>query len=97
MAFSSPQHRLLAHPVRLGLLALAANGLVLARLGLPLGNRGPGRALRAIPGLTDTPIMAITSYAMTGDREKALLQGFTEYIEKPINPETFSETISALL
>jgi two-component system, cell cycle response regulator DivK len=55
------------------------------------------KALRALPGLADTPIMAITSYAMAGDREKAMLEGFTEYIEKPINPDTFQETIASLL
>ena len=54
------------------------------------------KALRALPGLADTPILAITSYAMAGDREKALLDGFTEYIEKPINPDTFKDTIEAL-
>jgi len=54
------------------------------------------KALRALPALADTPIMAITSYAMAGDREKALLEGFTEYIEKPINPDTFKDTIASL-
>ena len=54
------------------------------------------KALRAIPALAGTPIMAITSYAMAGDREKALLEGFTEYIEKPINPDTFQDTIASL-
>ena len=35
------------------------------------------------------PIVALTSYAMVGDREKALTAGCTGYIEKPINPDTF--------
>ncbi len=39
------------------------------------------------------PIIALTSYAMTGDREKALNTGFTEYIEKPINFKNFIEDI----
>lgn len=47
------------------------------------------RALRNNPALTDVPIVAVTSYAMLGDREKILAAGSTGYIEKPINPETF--------
>lgn len=41
----------------------------------------------------DLPIVALTSYAMAGDREKALVAGCTGYIEKPIDPDTFLEEI----
>jgi CheY-like chemotaxis protein len=55
------------------------------------------KALRTCPRVGTTPIMAITSYAMAGDRERALLEGFTEYIEKPIDPDTFTGTIASFL
>ena len=43
------------------------------------------------------PIIALTSYAMTGDRERALKAGCTGYIEKPINPDTFISEIKKYL
>jgi len=49
--------------------------------------------LRLDPGLKTTPIIAVTSYAMMGDREKAIGAGANDYIEKPINPATFVEQI----
>ena len=36
-----------------------------------------------------TTIIAVTSYAMGGDKEKALEAGADGYLEKPINPDTF--------
>lgn len=55
------------------------------------------RVLRAMPEVGLTPIVAVTSFAMTGDREKALLEGFTEYLEKPLDPATFATTIHTYL
>lgn len=43
------------------------------------------------------PIIAITSFAMSGDREKALEAGCTGYIEKPINPDTIMAEIKKYL
>lgn len=47
------------------------------------------RELRKKEDLALTPIIAVTSYAMTGDKEKAFESGATGYIEKPIDPDTF--------
>lgn len=45
--------------------------------------------LKQHPALAGIPIVAVTSYAMAGDRERVLAHGCEGYIEKPINPETF--------
>jgi len=47
------------------------------------------KRIRILEANKELPIITITSYAMTGDREKSLAAGCTGYIEKPINPDTF--------
>jgi CheY-like chemotaxis protein len=39
------------------------------------------------------PIIAVTSHAMAGDRQRILAAGASGYIEKPIDPATFVEEI----
>jgi CheY-like chemotaxis protein len=53
--------------------------------------------LKKHPELANIPIIAVTSYAMAGDRERILAAGATGYIEKPINPETFVDQIARFL
>lgn len=53
--------------------------------------------LRQEPELAQIPIVAVTSYAMAGDRGKAMQLGFVGYIEKPISTETFVAQISKFL
>jgi CheY-like chemotaxis protein len=53
--------------------------------------------LRRSPALAHTPIVAVTSYAMAGDRERVLAAGCNGYIEKPIDPETFLDQVLAHL
>src|SRR5665648_374695 len=55
------------------------------------------RNIRINNELTKTPIVAVTSYAMAGDREAAFKAGCNGYIEKPINPETIIAQIREYL
>lgn len=72
--------------------------LILLDIQLPvMDGYAVARALRQNPALEEVPIVAVTSYAMVGDRERVLAAGCTGYIEKPINPETFASEIEQYL
>jgi two-component system cell cycle response regulator DivK len=72
--------------------------LILLDIQLPImDGYAVARKLRGISALQDIPIMAVTSYAMVGDREKILAAGCDGYLEKPINPETFVAEVSRFL
>lgn len=49
--------------------------------------------IRLLPGYKDTPIIALTAFAMKGDREKCLDAGATDYIPKPIDSQEFIEKV----
>jgi two-component system cell cycle response regulator DivK len=64
--------------------------LILLDIQLPvMDGYAVARNLRRNPDLANTPIVAVTSYAMSGDREKVMEAGCNGYIEKPIDPDTF--------
>jgi two-component system cell cycle response regulator DivK len=72
--------------------------LILLDIQLPeMDGYQAARALRSNPALDSVPIVAVTSYAMVGDRERILAAGCTGYIEKPINPDTFVAQVEAYL
>jgi CheY-like chemotaxis protein len=78
-------------------IALAADvlpDLILLDIQLPLmDGYAVAKELRTNPDLERIPIVAVTSYAMQGDREKAIAAGCNGYIEKPINPDTFMQQV----
>jgi two-component system cell cycle response regulator DivK len=52
--------------------------------------------LKNDPGLSSVPIVGVSSFAMPGDRDRAMRAGFAAYIEKPVDPDTFGQTIARL-
>jgi two-component system cell cycle response regulator len=56
-----------------------------------------GRQLKTNPRLRRIPLVAVTAYAMTGNRDEVLAAGFDGYIPKPIAPETFVKQVEAFL
>lgn len=55
------------------------------------------KRLKADATLKSIPLIAVTAYAMVGDRERVLDAGFDGYITKPLDPQTFVPQIDAFL
>jgi two-component system cell cycle response regulator DivK len=61
--------------------------LVLMDIQLPvLDGYDATRQIKALPGLISTPIIAVSSFAMKGDEEKARASGCDGYVTKPYSP-----------
>ena len=72
--------------------------LVLMDIQLPgMDGLSATKIIKEDPALKDIPVVALTSYAMQGDEEKALEAGCSGYIAKPIDTRKFLETISQYL
>lgn len=55
------------------------------------------RQLRAVPETRDVPIIALTAHAMSGDRDRAMDAGCSDYDTKPVEIERLLQKMAALL
>src|SRR6266576_60173 len=53
--------------------------------------------LKSFPNLAATPVIAVTAYAMQGDRQRTLVAGCDGYIQKPINVDVFPRQVAEFL
>ena len=72
--------------------------ILLLDLGMPVLD-GPAvvRRIRENPRLAKLPVLAVTAYAMQGDREKIVSSGFDGYLSKPINSSLLMQELERLL
>ena len=72
--------------------------LILMDVQLPrLSGLEAARRLRRIPVFKCIPIIAVTAYAMKGEREKLIAAGFDGYLSKPVNARELREVIAEKL
>lgn len=72
--------------------------LILMDLSLPILNGWEAtQQLKASPETRDIPVIGLSAYAMTGDREKALAAGCDDFETKPVEFRRLLEKIQALL
>src|SRR5438477_11214539 len=53
--------------------------------------------LKSFPNLASTPVIAVTAYAMEGDRQRSLVAGCDGYIQKPIDVDTLPRQVAEFL
>jgi CheY-like chemotaxis protein len=72
--------------------------LIICDLQLPgLSGYEVARQVKEDPAVAAIPILAVTAFAMVGDRDRILAAGFDGYMAKPIQPEFFVAEIERFL
>jgi CheY-like chemotaxis protein len=72
--------------------------LVLMDIGMPvMDGYATVRKIRQNPRFASLPVVAVTAYAMQGDREKILTSGFDGYLSKPVNSKSLGDELAARL
>lgn len=54
-------------------------------------------AIKSLPGYGETPVIAVTAYAMPGDRERFFNEGFDDYVSKPFSKQRLLEALEGVL
>ncbi|HEY7363664.1 MAG TPA: GAF domain-containing protein [Methylomirabilota bacterium] len=72
--------------------------LILLDINLPgVDGYEVGVILKSFPSLHDTPVIAVTAYAMEGDRQRTLVAGCDGYLQKPIDVDRFPRQVAEFL
>jgi CheY-like chemotaxis protein len=72
--------------------------ILLLDLSMPvLDGFGTIERIRKNPSFRSLPVLAVTAYAMQGDRDKILASGFDGYLSKPISPTSLQQELDRLM
>jgi two-component system, cell cycle response regulator DivK len=72
--------------------------LILMDIQMPvMDGYGATRLIKADPALRAIPVIAVTSYALSGDEEKARTAGCDGYIAKPFSPRLMLAKVREVL
>jgi two-component system, cell cycle response regulator DivK len=75
----------------------AAPDLIILDIQMPrLDGYGTLARLRALEQFRDTPILALTAYAMEGDPDRGRAAGFTDYVTKPVGMKKLRHVIEGI-
>jgi len=82
----------------LGMIEQSQPDLVLLDIGMPLlDGFGVIRKIRENPRFASMPVVAVTAYAMQGDREKILSSKFDGYLSKPVDARSLVQELDRVL
>lgn len=73
--------------------------VILVDINLGKGKSGEDvlHAVKSRPGYEKTPVIAVTAYAMPGDRERFFAEGFDDYVSKPFSKQRLLEALEGVL